>query len=102
MPVLPPKRMLRAIGSRNVRTRQYPPWPHLHEMDHQGSIPRFRLFGMEETIERIVGFFRHAAQGLEERSRSSTARAGSVVGNLARQKGEAVMRMSRLSAEGGE
>ena len=22
---------------------------------------------MEETIERIVGFFRHAAQGLEER-----------------------------------
>lgn len=25
------------------------------------------LFGMEETIERIVGFFRHAAQGLEER-----------------------------------
>jgi serine protein kinase len=25
------------------------------------------LHGMEETIERIVGFFRHAAQGLEER-----------------------------------
>ncbi|WP_310619977.1 PrkA family serine protein kinase [Flexibacterium corallicola] len=25
------------------------------------------LFGMEETIERIVGFFRHASQGLEER-----------------------------------
>src|SRR6201981_2239340 len=24
------------------------------------------FFGMEETIERIVGFFRHAAQGLEE------------------------------------
>src|SRR5512135_2169249 len=30
--------------------------------------PAFRdFFGMEETIERIVGFFRHAAQGLEER-----------------------------------
>ena len=30
--------------------------------------PAFReMFGMEETIERIVGFFRHAAQGLEER-----------------------------------
>ncbi len=30
--------------------------------------PAFRdLYGMEETIERIVGFFRHAAQGLEER-----------------------------------
>jgi len=25
------------------------------------------FYGMEETIERIVGFFRHAAQGLEER-----------------------------------
>jgi len=35
------------------------------------SIKRYRpfadFFGMEETIERIVGFFRHAAQGLEER-----------------------------------
>jgi serine protein kinase len=30
--------------------------------------PAFKdFFGMEETIERIVGFFRHAAQGLEER-----------------------------------
>ena len=29
------------------------------------SFPEF--FGMEDTIERIVGFFRHAAQGLEER-----------------------------------
>jgi len=30
--------------------------------------PAFEEFyGMEETIERIVGFFRHAAQGLEER-----------------------------------
>jgi serine protein kinase len=30
--------------------------------------PAFQdFFGMEETIERIVGFFRHAAQGLEER-----------------------------------
>ncbi len=30
--------------------------------------PAFQeFFGMEETIERIVGYFRHAAQGLEER-----------------------------------
>jgi serine protein kinase len=30
--------------------------------------PAFQdFYGMEETIERIVGFFRHAAQGLEER-----------------------------------
>jgi len=26
-----------------------------------------KLYGMEETIERIVSFFRHASQGLEER-----------------------------------
>src|SRR5260221_11972845 len=25
------------------------------------------FYGMEETIERIVGYFKHAAQGLEER-----------------------------------
>src|ERR1700757_973761 len=32
------------------------------------TYPAFAGFhGMEETIERIVGFFRHAAQGLEER-----------------------------------
>jgi serine protein kinase len=32
------------------------------------SYPAFEGFhGMEETIERIVSFFRHAAQGLEER-----------------------------------
>src|SRR6201990_1447961 len=32
------------------------------------TYPAFTGFhGMEETIERIVGFFRHAAQGLEER-----------------------------------
>ncbi len=30
--------------------------------------PAFKdFYGMEETIERVVGFFRHAAQGLEER-----------------------------------
>jgi hypothetical protein len=30
--------------------------------------PAFQdFYGMEETIERIVGFLRHAAQGLEER-----------------------------------
>ena len=32
------------------------------------TYPAFReFFGMEETVERIVSFFRHAAQGLEER-----------------------------------
>ena len=37
----------------NRTIRRYPAFPE--------------FFGMEETIERIVGFFRHAAQGLEER-----------------------------------
>jgi serine protein kinase len=65
----PAERMLRAIGepeivdsSRDARLgrlflnrtiRLYPAFADFH--------------GMEETIERIVGFFRHAAQGLEER-----------------------------------
>ena len=41
--------------------------PDLHEPHHPG-LPAFaEFYGMEETIERIVGFFRHAAQGLEER-----------------------------------
>src|SRR6195952_5137883 len=32
------------------------------------TYPAFsEFYGMEDTIERIVGFFRHAAQGLEER-----------------------------------
>ncbi len=63
------ERMLRAIGepamvdtSKDVRLgrvfmnrtmRIYPAFSDFH--------------GMEETVERIVGFFRHAAQGLEER-----------------------------------
>ncbi len=64
-----PERMLKAIGepervdtSRDTRLarvflnrtiRIYPAFADFH--------------GMEETVERIVGFFRHAAQGLEER-----------------------------------
>src|SRR3546814_20059613 len=32
------------------------------------AYPSFaEFYGMEETIERIVSFFRHASQGLEER-----------------------------------
>ncbi len=65
----PAERMLKAIGEPEVidtsrenrlsriflnRTiRIYPAFADFH--------------GMEETVERIVGFFRHAAQGLEER-----------------------------------
>ena len=42
--------------------------PHLHEPHDQAlSPPSADFYGLEATIERIVGFFRHAAQGLEER-----------------------------------
>ena len=44
-------RLGRIFMNRTIRT-----YPAFHE-----------FFGMEETIERIVSFFRHAAQGLEER-----------------------------------
>ena len=44
-------RMARVFLNRTIRV--YPAFAEFH--------------GMEETIERIVGFFRHAAQGLEER-----------------------------------
>lgn len=63
------QRMVRAIGqpetvdtSKDSRTgrvflnRTIQVYPSLAE-----------FYGLEETIERIVGFFRHAAQGLEER-----------------------------------
>ena len=44
-------RMARVFMNRTIRV--YPAFADFH--------------GMEETIERIVGFFRHAAQGLEEK-----------------------------------
>ena len=44
-------RMARVFLNRTIRV--YPAFADFH--------------GMEETVERIVGFFRHAAQGLEER-----------------------------------
>ena len=63
------ERMLKAIGE-----------PAMIDTSQDGRLGRIFMnrtikvypefsdfFGMEETIERIVGFFRHAAQGLEER-----------------------------------
>src|SRR5215831_7902769 len=45
--------------------------------------PAFKdFYGLEETIERIVGFFRHAAQGLEEKKQSSTCSGRSAAANL--------------------
>ena len=61
------ERMLKAIGE-----------PAMVDTSQDGRLGRIFMnrtikvypefadfFGMEETIERIVGFFRHAAQGLE-------------------------------------
>jgi serine protein kinase len=63
------QRMLAAIGEPQVVDTQSD--PRLGRMFLNRTIktyPSFsEFYGMEETIERIVGYFRHAAQGLEER-----------------------------------
>ncbi len=63
------QRMLAAIGEPEIVDTQTE--PRLGRIFLNRTIRRFPAFadfyGMEETIERIVGFFRHAAQGLEER-----------------------------------
>ncbi len=63
------ERMIAAIGEPEVIDTSAD--PRLGRIFMNRSIKRYRpfsdFFGMEETIERIVGFFKHAAQGLEER-----------------------------------
>ncbi len=63
------ERMLAAIGEPEVIDTSTD--PRLGRIFMNRSIKRYPTFadfyGMEETIERIVGFFKHAAQGLEER-----------------------------------
>jgi serine protein kinase len=63
------ERMLAAIGEPEMSDTAYDPRLGRVFMNRTIRIyPTFAdFFGMEETIERIVGFFRHAAQGLEER-----------------------------------
>ncbi|MCH9675915.1 MAG: PrkA family serine protein kinase [Gammaproteobacteria bacterium] len=65
----PAERMLRAIGEPEIiDTRKDPRLSRLFSNKLLKIYPAFREFyGMEETIESIVSFFRHAAQGLEER-----------------------------------
>src|ERR1051326_4399210 len=66
----PAERLLKAIGDPiMVDTAQD---PRLRRIFMNRTIKVYPacaddFFGMEDTIERIVGFFRHAAQGLEER-----------------------------------
>jgi serine protein kinase len=61
--------MIAAIGEPEVIDTSTD--PRLGRIFMNRSIKRYPTFadfyGMEETIERIVGFFKHAAQGLEER-----------------------------------
>lgn len=63
------ERMLKAIGSPTIIDTSKN--PRLSRIFLNRSIkvyPAFEeFFGMEETIERIVGFFTHSAQGLEEK-----------------------------------
>jgi serine protein kinase len=63
------ERMLSAIGeAQTVDTSQDSRLGRIFMNRTIKVYPAFAdFYGMEETIERIVGFFRHAAQGLEER-----------------------------------
>ncbi|APZ42303.1 PrkA family serine protein kinase [Acidihalobacter ferrooxydans] len=63
------ERMLMAIGEPElVDTRHDPRLSRIFSNKIIKIYPAFREFyGMEETIEQIVAYFRHAAQGLEER-----------------------------------
>ena len=65
----PAERILAAIGEPEIVDTAKD--PRLGRIFMNRTIRRYPAFsefyGMEETIERIVGFFRHAAQGLEER-----------------------------------
>src|ERR1700709_2153558 len=63
------ERLLAAIGEpQMIDTAKDPRLGRIFLNRTMRAYPAFAGFhGMEETIERIVGFFRHAAQGLEER-----------------------------------
>ena len=63
------ERMLKAIGEEELVDTSKD--ARLGPIFQNRTIKRYSafhdFFGMEDTIERIVGYFRHAAQGLEER-----------------------------------
>src|SRR5882672_10330983 len=64
-----PERMIKAIGEpEKLDTSADPRLSRIFLNRTMRIYPSFSdFYGMEETIERIVGFFKHAAQGLEER-----------------------------------
>ena len=63
------ERMIAAIGEPELIDTSKD--PRLSRIFFNRTIKRYKafegFFGMEDTIERIVGYFKHAAQGLEER-----------------------------------
>lgn len=63
------ERMVAAIGEPEMVDTSLDPRLSRIFMNRTVKIyPAFKgFYGMEDTIERIVGYFRHAAQGLEER-----------------------------------
>ncbi len=63
------ERLLSAIGEPQViDTAKDPRLGRIFMNRTIRQYPAFsEFYGMEETVERIVSFFRHAAQGLEER-----------------------------------
>lgn len=63
------ERMLKAIGEPElVDTSKDSRLSRIFENKTISMYPAFRdFYGMEEAIERIVAFYKHAAQGLEER-----------------------------------
>ena len=63
------ERMIAAIGEPEiVDTAKDPRLSHVFMNRTIKRYPALNdFYGMEKTIERIVGYFRHAAQGLEER-----------------------------------
>ncbi len=65
----PAERMLEAVGTPElVDTKTDPRLSRLFSNKVIKIYPAFKdFYGMEEVIEQIVSFFRHAAQGLEER-----------------------------------
>lgn len=64
-----PERMLEAIGEPLlIDTRQDPRLSRIFANKVIKQYPAFKdFYGMEDTIEQIVAYFRHAAQGLEEK-----------------------------------
>ncbi|MEO1077894.1 MAG: PrkA family serine protein kinase, partial [Bacteroidota bacterium] len=63
------ERLLMAIGEpKSIDTRDDPRLSRIFQNKMLRLYPAFEeFFGMEETIEQIVSYLKHAAQGLEER-----------------------------------